>query len=504
MTGNPSGDSAYFQEACTKTRNLGLVMSLVVVPIMAVFIYLDSLAPPLHGILLWRLAAAIPALLFLVYALLLFRSLPHLSVALHTVQLTGLILMISGCTAQLATRTGFPDFGKTALVSSLVICIFADFVFAGGARKYLAPILFVPLAAMSAYLLAAGTALTQIELLWLICNPLATAIIVSVLALYQERSSVREHKVRVELGRAEAALQRSEKKYHALFENAEVGMFQMDPASLVISDVNQKCLELTGRARHEMLDTSFADYWSDPNECAEMNRLLARDRRVKDMECRITNAREEERNCLVSLSLHPEQQVLEGTLLDITERKRLEAERLDLERRVAASEKLEGLGILAGGVAHNFNNLLTVILGHADMLKDAFPRGSPTASSVQEIIKAGFHSRDLVSQLLSHGSQKPVTLKSADLNEMIGESSSMLRQAIRGNIAIDYELSTSPSIIAADPGRIEQVLLNLALNAQDAIENEGRILIETKDVVREETFARRHEDLPPGPTSTSR
>jgi PAS domain S-box-containing protein len=492
-------DSAYFLEASTKTRNLGLVMSLIVAPIMLLFIYFDSITPPLRGILPWRLAAIVPSLLFLIYALFLFPSLSRFAIPFHIAQLSGLILMISGCTAELATRADFPDFGRTALISSLVICIFADFVFAGGARKYLAAILFLPLAAMSAYLLVLGKALTQMELIWLIANPVAMAIVVSVLALYQERSSVREYKVRWELRRTEDALLESEKKYHALFENAEVGMFQMEPTSLIIADVNRKCLELTGRARQEMLDTSLATYWADQKEYGEMMRLLARDRHVTNFECRIISAHGEARNCIVSLSLHPEQQILEGSILDITERKRLEAERLDLERRIAASQKLEGLGILAGGVAHNFNNLLTVILGHADLLRETLPRDSAMASSVLEIIKAGYRSRDLVAQLLSHGRQQVLKLRSLDLNVVVRESAGMLRQAIRENIAIDCDLSASPAYIAADPERIEQILLNLALNAQDAITKEGRILIETKEVVLEEAFARRHEDLPPGP-----
>jgi len=184
--------------------------------------------------------------------------------------------------------------------------------------------------------------------------------------------------------------------------------------------------------------------------------------------------------------------------VDITERKQAEAERLDLERRVASSQRLEGLGVLAGGVAHNFNNLLTVILGHAALLQETLPEGGDSASSVREIMKAGYRSRDLISQLLALGRRQVIELKPLDLNKVVRECSSMVRHAVRENIAIDYSLSVSPCPIAADPGRIEQILLNLALNAQDAIPRDGRLSIATTEVFLDTEFARRQDDLPPG------
>jgi PAS domain S-box-containing protein len=579
--------------------------------------YIDSITPPLHGIFWWRTGAFIPTLLFLAYALFLFPAYPRFAIPFHIVQLAGLIIMMSGITAELVTRQDFPQFGRTALVSSLIICIFADFAFAGGARRYLAAILLLPLAVMSVYITVAGQFLTQMERLFLICNPFAMAVVLSFLALYQERSNVKEFKVRSELRRAENALGDSEKKYHDLFENAEVGMFQMRLNGSEITDVNRKCLELTGRTRQEMVGRPSTIHWADPSEYERMMRALARDGRVANCDCRIRNARGEERNCLISLSPLPKQQIIEGSLLDITERKRLEAEReavlrrlefliettrtgldiidedygvqyvdparlkvmgdpngklcyeyfmersfpcddcgmqkalktrkvyvqeqtlpndgnrptqitslpyqndsgkwlvaevvvdiserkkaeaerLDLERRIADAQKLEGLGILAGGVAHNFNNLLTVILGHADLLKESLSKDVAMTSSVLEIIKASDRSRELVSQLLSLGKQQVLELRPLDLNRVVRECAATLRQALRESIAIDYCLSTYPCPVAADPGRIEQILLNFVSNAQDAIPREGRVEIATAEVVLDEALARRHQDLPPG------
>jgi len=190
-------------------------------------------------------------------------------------------------------------------------------------------------------------------------------------------------------------------------------------------------------------------------------------------------------------------------IVDISERKKAEAERLDLERRVAESQRLEGLGILAGGVAHNFNNLLTVILGHAELLRESLGQDSAMTSSVNEIIRAGDRSRDLARQLLSLGGRRALDLRPLDLNTIVGESSPMLRQALRENISIVYHLSPPPYLVAADPGQIEEILLNLALNAQDAIPREGRIEIATTERVLEGVFTRRQEDLPPAAMSSS-
>ena len=610
-------DPTYALERCIKTRNLGLVTSLVLVPMVAAFMYIDHISPSLQDIIGWRIGALVPALLFLAWALLVFPKHPRLAVPLHAIQLTGLIVMMCGITAELATRPTLLDFGRSALISSLLVCIFAGFVFAGGARKYLFAILVPPLAAMGVYVIVAGAFLTQMEQTWLISNPTAMAVVLSILALYQERANVREFRTRSELGRAQNALRESEKKFHDLFDNAEVGMFRTRLDGSEIIDVNRSFLDLTGLTRQEMIGSPSAMHWAVPHDREEMMGILARDGRVTNYECSLVNARGEARSTLVSLRLFSDQGILEGSLIDITERKQAEewlevlrhsidaavdgaywvkhdgsffyanesagrslgytreellglrvgdvnpratpekwteiwktlekkifldvesmhrrkdgsmfpvqvttsfvsfgsqnyavgfahdiserkqaeAERRDLERRMASAQKLEGLGILAGGVAHNFNNLLTVILGHAELLREARPGDAAASASVMEIIKAGYRSRDLIRQLLTLGRRQAPDLRPLDLNAVVMDCRAMLRQALRENIAIEYRLSPAPAPVAADPGRIEEILLNLALNAQDAISQEGRLEIATTEIVLEGAFVRRRDDVAPG------
>jgi len=527
------------------------------------------------------------------------------------------MIMLCGHIARLATLPGFPVAAKTALSTSLLVGIFGCFAFAAGARRYLSAILLVPLATMSIYVVIVGRSLSQGELLWLLANPIVMAIGASVLALYQEKSNAKEFMSRWELGLKEKALRESQNKYQQLFENAEVGMFRTDLTGSRITEANHTFLELAGRGREEIIGRPLAVHWADLSEYGQMMQELAREERLTNFECRITNSHGKERTCLAALRLHREDRLVEGSLLDITERKVLEAEReaalqrlefviattrtgmdiidedyqiryidparrttmgdpsgrpcyeyflgrsspcescgmqkalatrelhvqeqtlpsdkgritqitslpyhdntgkwlvaevivditerkkaeaerLELERRVAASQKLEGLGILAGGVAHNFNNLLTIILGHARLLEEMNPGVPATLSSVKEIIKASERSRELVDQLLSLRKQQALKLRPVDLNTVINECAVLLRQAVRENIAIQHRLASSMCPIDGDPARLELVLLNLALNAQDAISGRGRIEIATEEVIVDGAVARRHEDLAAG------
>jgi signal transduction histidine kinase/ActR/RegA family two-component response regulator len=184
--------------------------------------------------------------------------------------------------------------------------------------------------------------------------------------------------------------------------------------------------------------------------------------------------------------------------VDIGERKKAESERLELERRMLSAQKLEGLGILAGGVAHNFNNLLAVMLGHAQLLRDRTLGEVDFKAAVQEIIKAGFRSRDLIGQLLAIGRRQAIELAPLDLNQVITDSRAILRQAIRENITLEFRLASTPCPVMADAGRIEQILLNLALNAQDAILRDGSLIFETSETVLGRARARRHGDMAQG------
>ncbi len=180
------------------------------------------------------------------------------------------------------------------------------------------------------------------------------------------------------------------------------------------------------------------------------------------------------------------------------ERSKGDAERLELEHQLSQSQKMEAIGHLSGGIAHDFNNLLTPILIYSEMLKRSLPDDEKVRSKLDGIIKASSKARDLTQQLLSFGRKQVMQMQVVDLNDIILSFHSMVRRTLRENIDFGLQLSSQPVVVRADGSKLEQVLLNLVLNSQDAIAVNGRILIATGQVLIDDEFARRHPGMNPG------
>lgn len=180
------------------------------------------------------------------------------------------------------------------------------------------------------------------------------------------------------------------------------------------------------------------------------------------------------------------------------ERSKGDSERMELEHLLSQAQKMEAIGHLSGGIAHDFNNLLTPILIYADMLKRSLPDNEKMRSQLDGIIKASGKARDLTQQLLSFGRKQVMQMQVFDLNDVILTFHSMVRRTLRENISLSLRLARQPVVIRADSAKMEQVLLNLVLNAQDAIAANGSISIETGQVLIDDEFARRHPGMNPG------
>jgi len=169
-----------------------------------------------------------------------------------------------------------------------------------------------------------------------------------------------------------------------------------------------------------------------------------------------------------------------------------------LEQQLLQSQKMESVGLLSGGVAHDFNNLLTPIQGYADLLKDAIPADQTLQEYVEQIALAAESARELTYQLLAFSRKQLIELKSVDLGEIVRRSAKILRRTIRENVTLDFKLSGSLGPIRADASQIEVVLVNLAINAQDAMAAGGTLTIETSEVTLDEELRARHPRLGPG------
>jgi PAS domain S-box-containing protein len=185
---------------------------------------------------------------------------------------------------------------------------------------------------------------------------------------------------------------------------------------------------------------------------------------------------------------------------DVTERKKAEEALHDSEEKLRQSQKMEAVGQLAGGVAHDFNNLLVVIIGYADLLlRRMAPEGNERAlRQIEEIRKAGDRAKSLTRQLLAFSRKQVLQPKVIDLNALVRDMDKMLRRLIGEHIDIATVLEADLDNVEADPGQIEQVLLNLAVNARDAMPDRGRLTIETANIELNAEFVRTHRTVEPG------
>jgi two-component system, cell cycle sensor histidine kinase and response regulator CckA len=185
-------------------------------------------------------------------------------------------------------------------------------------------------------------------------------------------------------------------------------------------------------------------------------------------------------------------------LCDITERKRVEEEKAILQEELRQSQKMEAVGRLAGGIAHDFNNLLTVISGNCQLSLLELKQGDPLKGNIEEITAAAERASSLTRQLLAFSRRQILATKVLDLNAVIRDLDKMLRRLIGENIELVTSLSDSLGPVKTDPAWMEQILINLVVNARDAMPSGGRLNIETANVELDESYAQSHAAPKPG------
>lgn len=189
---------------------------------------------------------------------------------------------------------------------------------------------------------------------------------------------------------------------------------------------------------------------------------------------------------------------MSGIRTDVTEKIRMKEEQEKLEEKYRQAQTMESVGRLAGGVAHDLNNLLSPVIGYGEMLMDDLGPEDMARESIKKILHAGYSARDLVRQLLAFSRKQTISFENVDLNQVIKDFGKLLRRTIREDIEVELILSPDIEMVKADIGQIEQVVMNLAVNASDAMPDGGRLSIETSMKHLDESYAALRPDVIPG------
>ena len=302
----------------------------------------------------------------------------------------------------------------------------------------------------------------------------------------------------------EASLRENEEKYRSLVDNVNIGVYRSSPdLTGNFIQANPAMLKMLGYdSIEEFLSITATDLYQDPQDRGAYVEEVRWKGFVKDRElnlkkkdgtavaCSITGAAQYDKDGSLKW--------VDGVIEDITDLKHAEAERLTLEEQLRQSQKMETVGLLAGGIAHDFNNLLTPILGYSELLLTGFPKEDSRYRQLQSVFQAAGRARDLTQRLLAFSRKQVIELKTVDLGDIVRRFDNMLRSTIRENIAIEVRISPDTSLVRADAGQIEQVLINLSVNAQDAMPDGGKLTIETMDVDLDKSYTASHPEILPG------
>ncbi len=316
------------------------------------------------------------------------------------------------------------------------------------------------------------------------------ALLLGFVSYHAARSSVRRREAERELAYREA-------EFRDLFENAPNGIFTLDAAGRILR-VNRRAEEILGHPAAGLQGKSVEDILDMAVESEAAGRLLHRLRNGEYLQNEpLKIQRRDGRPGWISLSVRAVE-TTDGKLigqrvsvLDITEQK-------ILEEQLFQSAKMEAIGRLAGGVAHDFNNLLTVMTGYLSLILNSLKPGQQIYEDLQEVISAVERAAELTRQLLAFSRRQIMQPEMVDINDRIRGLEKMLRRILGEDIQLHVELAEDIAKVYVDPAQIEQVVMNLVVNARDAMPEGGILTIETAERDLDENYARQHLGVEPG------
>ncbi len=298
---------------------------------------------------------------------------------------------------------------------------------------------------------------------------------------------------------AEQALRESEQRYRSVVESSHDGIMIIDEQRLIVY-VNTQLCRILGYSRDEIEGNPFSEFLPETISLFRSNPEPKINHKNQES-FGFTRKDGEDRHGSIRFTTitdpHGNQKAV-VQLLDITDQLRAESEKKQLEAQLLHAQKMEAIGTLAGGVAHDFNNLLQVIHGYTELLLSLKSENDPDLKQLREIKNASQRASDLTDQLLTFSRKTESTTLPMDLTGEVEQGYRLLTRTIPNSIKTTLYLADDLKMINADPGRIQQVILNLGVNARDAMPEGGKLVIETKNVFLDELSSKKYLEAKPG------
>ncbi len=285
------------------------------------------------------------------------------------------------------------------------------------------------------------------------------------------------------LAQRDAALRRSEAQFRTLIENSGDGIFITDPEGVYV-EVNASGERMIGWKREELVGQQIAAILAPEEQvriAPELARLMTGETVVSEWQLQRKDGSTFPGE--ISSKRLPDGRLL-GVLRDIAGRKRAAADQEQLERKLQDTQKLESLGVLAGGIAHDFSNLLTGILGNASLAAMELPVGSPVQAYIDQISKASLRAADLCKQMLAYSGKGRFVVQRLQLNKLVEETTQLLQLSISKQAVLRFNLYPTLPVIEADGTQIRQVVMNLVINASEAIGSKSGVISVTTGLTR--------------------
>jgi PAS domain S-box-containing protein len=288
---------------------------------------------------------------------------------------------------------------------------------------------------------------------------------------------------------AEEELRKSEERFSKAFRQSPLAIVISTEGDTRYLDVNESFLKMVGCQRGDVVGHTASElmFWAEPSLRIDLLRQLREGEKITERRMEFKTATAETREAELSWEeIEVEgQPCLLAFMRDITETQRLEAQFLQ-------AQKMEAVGRLAGGVAHDFNNMLSVIIGYSDLSGDLVAPESPVKKYLAQIKKASERATLLTRQLLAFSRQQVTFPRILNLNEVVNNVTTMLLRMVGDSVSVSFRPTTPIGSIKADPGQIEQILMNLVVNSRDAMPRGGEISIETAHAELDEKYASEH------------